>query len=248
MAITVYAGLDVSARSVVFTRARRRFWLVATSVVCGTGLWSAHLTWILGSRLPVQVNFDLALTVLSWAAAVAVALLGMSMIQRRSIDSGSLALGGAVIGVGLCVLHYAGMFALRTTPRISYDSELFSTSVFLAMGASAASLSGGFAVQHYERPGIPGTSIKLAAALMIAAAMSGVFHVATVAANFSADAASAPDNLLRGERVALAGMVTALVLTALVMLLSAIDAQLVKYNRRLARERDKALFGSIAGG
>ncbi|MDR3418712.1 MAG: MHYT domain-containing protein [Nevskia sp.] len=247
MVAAAYGALDLSARSVVFGRQRRRLWLWINALAGGTGIWASHLIWIVASRSPAQPTFDPALNALSWGAAVAAALLGLYIIQMRQLDGAAVAAGGAAIGVCLCVLHYAGMFALRMSPQIAYDSELFSTSVFVAMAASAASLLGGFAVQNSRTGRKPLT--KLAAALLIAAAVCGVYHTATVAAHIAADAVCAPGNLLQGEAMVVPMAAVAVAAMALSLSLSILDARAATQHRRAAMERHKTLFGnSVAGG
>ncbi|MDB5978945.1 MAG: hypothetical protein JWR07_5705 [Nevskia sp.] len=245
--MAAYAVFDLGERIALFDAMAERFWLAAGALVIGSGLWTMHFIGMKSMALPAPMNFDLELSLLSWAAAVLVSLLALYLISREELDTAGIAGGGAVIGVGLCVMHYSGMFALRLTPAVRYDSELFSASIFIAVLVSIAMLLTGQSLRRLPlRRMVPG---RLLGALLVGAALCGMHYVGMAAAQFPAGVSSAPDNTVPGNWIGLplAGFVACM--TAAVLLLSMLDAVKLKVRRRAAKERFEARFrGRLARG
>ncbi|WP_051749061.1 MHYT domain-containing protein [Nevskia soli] len=246
-ALAAYAAFDLGGRIALFDVAAERFWLAIGALVVGSGLWSMHFIGMRALAVPAPMNFDLELSLLSWAAAVLVSLLALYLISREELGTAGIAGGGAVMGVGLCVMHYSGVFALRLTPAVRYDSELFSASMFIAILVSITMLLTGQSLRDLPlRRMLPG---RLFGALLLGAALCGMHYVGMAAAEFPAGVSSAPDNTLRGNWIGLplAGFVACM--TVAVLLLSMLDALELKVRRRVAKERFEARFrGRLARG
>jgi diguanylate cyclase (GGDEF)-like protein/PAS domain S-box-containing protein len=87
----------------------------------------------------VPVAFDLGLTVLSLVLAVLMTGAGLTLTLEGG-RNGAAALGGAIIGAGVGVMHYTGMAALELPGHISWSPGLVIASVVLgiAFGSAAA--------------------------------------------------------------------------------------------------------------
>src|SRR5688572_19412405 len=58
------------------------FWLIGGALSMGTGIWSMHFIGMLAFDLPITVLYDLGLTTLSWAIAVAVSGFALHIVRR----------------------------------------------------------------------------------------------------------------------------------------------------------------------
>lgn len=235
-----YAAFDLGERIAFFDGRQRRLWLLGGALAVGSGIWAAHLVGIQAAGLPLRLSFDLQLSLLSWLAAVSVGLLALYIISRNQPGAGGVAGGGVAMGLGLCVTHYTGMFALRLTPAISYDSELFSSSVFIAVAVSVAVLLTGILVRQLPASGM--SPAKACGALLMGIAICGMQYTVMAAARFSGDAVCAVDNRLGGELMGLplAGFTLALIAAAL--LLSMVDAHQLEARLRLEQARMEQRF------
>src|SRR6185369_13284400 len=74
--------------------------------------------------------------------AIAIVISGFALffVNRDTLAWRRLAVGGAVMGVGIASMHYTGMAAIEVSPSIDYDPLLFVASVVIAMVASCAAL------------------------------------------------------------------------------------------------------------
>jgi PAS domain S-box-containing protein len=199
-------------------------WMVGGAFSMGTGIWSMHFIGMLAFHLPVQVAYDLPLTVTSWAIAVVVSGFALYRFRRNHTTARGIAVPGVFIGIGISAMHYTGMAAMRMFPGIHYDPLLFVTSVLIAIGASFAALWVAFSMSQ-DRGGK--RWYKFAAASVMGAAITGMHYTGMAAARFAPNAicmASGPR--LDANWLAITiGMFTLLILSS-TLLLSVIDAQL----------------------
>ena len=234
-AFASYAALDLGGRIALFDGARERFWLFAGALAMGTGIWSMHFVGMKAFRLPVEITYDLGLTVLSWVAAICVSLLALYIISRSKLTASGIVAGSLVMGAGICMMHYSGMWAMRMTPGVSYDPVLFAASVAIAVVASAAALFICFSVRSLpDRSVMPA---KIAAALVMGVAICGMHYTGMFAARFASGALCAAGNLLGGDWM---GLPVALItggLLAAMLLLARMDARAMAERRRIEKRR-----------
>lgn len=199
LVVTLSYGVAVFASFVVLEIAgkvmqdetRLRWWIAAGSLAMGTGIWSMHFVGMEAFKLPVEVIYDLPLTLLSWAAAVAVSALALwtlSRLRRRDdmFDFGVILPAGVLMGAGICLMHYSGMFAMRMSPGISYDPMLLLASFLIAAGASIVTLL--IAVKLREVRKFAHLLMRFGAALIMGVAITGMHYTGMAAASFAPNA------------------------------------------------------------
>ena len=230
-----YAALDLGGRIALFDGARERFWLFAGALAMGTGIWSMHFVGMKAFRLPVEITYDLGYTVLSWVAAIGVSLLALYIISRSKLTASGIVAGALVMGAGICMMHYSGMWAMRMTPGVSYDPLLFAASVAIAVLASAAALFICFSVRRLPDGRV--MPAKIVAALVMGVAICGMHYTGMFAARFANGALCAAGNLLGGDWM---GLPVALItggLLAAMLLLARMDARAMAERRRIEKRR-----------
>src|ERR1700761_4764312 len=140
--IASYTALELAGCVSAKTSSPRKSWtwLVAGAVAMGLGIWSMHFVGMLAFHLPIPVAYDLPLSLLSMFIAVIVSAIALLILRRPELKRRNLILGALLMGVGICAMHYTGMFAMRMSPPIRYDPLIFAASVWIAIGASLAAL------------------------------------------------------------------------------------------------------------
>ncbi|SEG40252.1 EAL domain-containing protein [Billgrantia desiderata] len=130
-----YAGLDLIK---LVSKARhagwRRLWLVAGAGIMGLGVWSMHFTGMHAYRLAFPVQHDPILTLLSIVPAVAGSLVAILLLSREASTHRELMLAGTSLGLGIGMMHYMGMTAMRMPAVLYHDLKLFLFSLFVAVG------------------------------------------------------------------------------------------------------------------
>jgi NO-binding membrane sensor protein with MHYT domain len=128
----MYDGKGQVNRSMVFG---------AAVALGGIGIWTMHFVGMIGYSLPVRVVYDGFWTLLSLVAAIIIAGLALLLAGGRGKFSrvGWL-LGSLLAGVGVCVMHYMGMYAMNLRADMSLDMKVVVLSFAIAVTASAAAL------------------------------------------------------------------------------------------------------------
>jgi NO-binding membrane sensor protein with MHYT domain/two-component sensor histidine kinase len=138
-ALGSYAALTLLNHVRVAQGRSRWGWLAATAVANGFSIWATHFIAMLAFSPDGPTGYDLVLTLLSLTAAIAVTGCAYSMV----IDGGlpMRALGGAIVGGGIAIMHYTGMAAFRIDAGfIVWDETLVAASIALGCGLGMAAL------------------------------------------------------------------------------------------------------------
>ena len=173
-----YTALDLGGHVAAARGLARRVWLVAAAITMGGGIWSMHFIGMLAFVLPMPMSYDIALTILSLLVAILVTGGGFYVISRQSASPLRLVLSGTFMGLGIAAMHYTGMAAMRGHAELSYDRLFVALSLVIAIGASTAALWLAFRTTDLWQ--------KLAAAVVMGLAISGMHYTAMRAAIFAA--------------------------------------------------------------
>jgi NO-binding membrane sensor protein with MHYT domain len=175
-----YTALDLGGRVALGKGPTHPIWLAAAALTMGGGIWSMHFVAMLAFELPRPVSYDVGLTVLSLVLAILGTSGSFYVISRPGASRAHLVLSGVFMGFGICSMHYTGMAAMRGPVEVSYDPLWVALSVIIAIGAATAALWLAF------RTTDPGQ--KLAAAIVLGLAISGMHYTGMRAAICTADA------------------------------------------------------------
>ena len=148
-ALVCAAGSWITIR--VFARARasggasRTGWIFLAGVPAGATIWTTHFIGMAGLQPNLQSGFDPALMIASLLIAFAATTAGFAIASSRRIRvTGEI--GGAVVGLGICAMHYTGIAAFHTPGEIQLDPGLVALSI--AVGA----VMGAVALNRVIRP------------------------------------------------------------------------------------------------
>jgi NO-binding membrane sensor protein with MHYT domain/nitrogen-specific signal transduction histidine kinase/ActR/RegA family two-component response regulator len=136
-----WTALDLFRRARANAGPARATWLVATAVAMGLSIWSMHFVAMLGWNPGVPVLYDPALTAVSLVLPILAAGVGFALAARRAIGPLQVPATGALVGAGICAMHYVGMAAVRGPLTLSYDPWLVAASFLIAVVASTGALA-----------------------------------------------------------------------------------------------------------
>jgi len=254
--IASYTALDLAGRVSATHGQRSWLWLLGGAFSMGTGIWSMHFIGMLAFHLPIPVAYDAWLNTLSWVVAVAVSGVALFVVRRPAMTGRNLSAGAALMGTGICTMHYTGMAAMRMSPPIVYDPALFVASVLIAIGASLAALW--IAFQLRKKHSATAILAKLGSALVMGIAITGMHYTGMAAANFAPDSVCLAAGSGSGlSNSALAGLIAAATVTILIitLVISAFDTQLAAHAAKHAETlkaaneqlRNIALYDRLTG-
>ncbi len=233
-----YVALDLARRVRTRDRVSALVWGIGGALVMGSGIWSMHFVGMLAFSLPIPLGFDPYTTALSWVAAVGVSLLALLIASRDRLSAPTLVAGAALMGCGICAMHYTGMAALRMVPAIVWDLRIVAASMAIACGASAIALLIFFAVRRLR--GLRARLAQGGAAIVMGSAIGGMHYTGMAAAGFPAGSVCLTANGLGGQGLLTAVVLSTIALLSVTLLTSVLDAHLRARANALSRSLQEA--------
>jgi NO-binding membrane sensor protein with MHYT domain len=186
-----FLGLRCTARARAHQGAARARWLLLAGVSIGTtGIWVMHFIAMLGFTIPGEtIVYNVPVTILSLLVAVAIVCVGLLIVGFGNDRHTSLILGGVITGIGVAVMHYVGMAAMRMPGRITYDPWLLIISVVIAIVAATAAL--------WAALELHGVWTTLVASMIMGVAVSGMHYMGMAAMRMYS--ASGPSGMVMGS-------------------------------------------------
>ena len=176
-----YAALDLAGRVTAAHGAVRIAWLSGGACAMGMGIWAMHYIGMLACSLPVAVDYDWLIVVLSLLCATFASGVALFVVSRQHMTPVDITLGSLTMGGGIAAMHYIGMAAMRLPAICSYSVPLVVLSVVLAVVISMVALWLAFALrldrQHHSAK-------KIAAAVVMGAAIPVMHYTGMAAATF----------------------------------------------------------------
>src|SRR4051812_23967999 len=118
----------------------RVIWVCLDATVGGCGIWATHFVAMLAYDRGAGAGYNIPVPLMSLIFAVTIAAVGLSIAllnDRRS----TVAIGGAVVGMGVAAMHYTGMMALEIPARIVWSPGIVLASVVFGSIFGALALS-----------------------------------------------------------------------------------------------------------
>src|SRR5262245_38844309 len=223
-----YTAFTLALRIRVATRQAAPAWLFGGGLAMGLGIWAMHFVGMLALSLPIEISYDVAVTLLSLAIAILVSTFALHIAGRESVGRLPLVTASIAMGSGICAMHYVGMAAIEITPAIRYDPWWVAASFAIAIAPSFAALWIAFTRQdagwrRYHRA---------FGAVGMGFAITGMHYAGMIAAQFPAQAASGTSLV---NKAWLAGSVTMITLFVLIgaLLLSLMEARAAAHAARM---------------
>ncbi|MET9581442.1 MHYT domain-containing protein [Streptomyces massasporeus] len=167
-------GLRCIVRSLLDAQSWKAGWLALGAASIGCGIWTMHFIAMIGFHVEeTRVRYDATTTVLSLVVAVVVVGAGVFIVGHRGTGGVTLAVAGAITGLGVAGMHYLGMAAMRLNGEVGYDPVGVALSVLIAVGAATAAL--------WSAVTIRGFLTSLGASLVMGVAVSGMHYTGMAA-------------------------------------------------------------------
>ena len=117
----------------------RGVWLTVSAISTGFGIWATHFIAMLAFSPGLPNGYNIALTLLSLAAAILLTAAGLALSMNPKWQLGPW-LGGAIVGGGIATMHYLGMAAFEIEGIIVWDPTLVVASILLGTLIGAVAL------------------------------------------------------------------------------------------------------------
>lgn len=127
------------ARARTRTGLQRNGWIFLTAVAGGSSIWCTHFIAMLAYQVSAPVTFDPMLTMVSLVIAIVGCGIGfgLSTANYRFLPP---ELCGALVGLSVACMHYAGMFAYHVAGFVEWSPSHVAYSLIIAATFSAIAL------------------------------------------------------------------------------------------------------------
>ncbi|WP_409290607.1 EAL domain-containing protein [Peribacillus sp. SCS-37] len=175
-----YTALSMNDRIQQNSFFHRFFWLLLASAAMGFGIWSMHFIGMGAFMLPVEMSYDLTLTVLSIIPAMIASILAFYIANEAKRSLTLFILSGMIMGTGISAMHYIGMAAMKMDIRYAYKPFSFALSVVIAMVVSFIALYIFSSMKHLMGNGL----IKSITAVIMGLGISSMHYTGMASVTF----------------------------------------------------------------
>jgi len=210
-----YTALSFAIRIPSADKQSLPFWLITAAVALGGGaIWSMHFVGMMALNTPIDVSYDLFLTLSSLVMAIIACLAGLYIVGRSSGEISMLILGGCLTGLGVACMHYLGMAAMIMPAEIEYNTSLVLLSITIALIAATTALWLAFNTR--------GILQRAGSSLIMGIAVCGMHYVGMLAVNMKlVDAVTSTQQpgLFKGDSLAVSIFAISIILMFLLLMI-----------------------------
>lgn len=165
------------------TRLEKVGWICVGAMAMGGSIWSMHFLGMIAYTLPVEVQYHLGLTALSIIPGVLAGMVAVHITSRSRSSQQYIVSGAVLIGLGIGIMHFLGMAAMRMEASMAYDPIWFAVSVVVAVVLAYVALAVQIQLSKHNTAGL-GKLKNAFSAMFMAVAISGMHYIAMEAVHF----------------------------------------------------------------
>lgn len=187
VAVACLAGLTalllVDRMSASRSTNARAWWFGCGAIAMGCGIWTMHFTGMLALSLPVEMGYDLTLTLVSLVPAILGSAAALYFTAQPNPRGLRLQFGALLMALGIGTMHYTGMEAMNLRGVLRYDFIYFCLSIIVAHILALAAIYIRFGLRRLPTS-LTDTSLKLGAGTIMGFAVAGMHYTAMAASRF----------------------------------------------------------------
>ncbi|MHC8393268.1 putative bifunctional diguanylate cyclase/phosphodiesterase [Pseudomonas sp. LB3P93] len=179
---TGFATLDITERVGHAEKpASQRLWRWVGAACLAGGIWAMHFISMLAFQAPIEIHYQLPITLISLLFALTASWLAMHTLSHPHPSFWQTLRAAVWIGLGIATMHYVGMAAMQSNATAYYNPGLFALSIVIAIGASLAAL---LISRHLrEGSGVAHQLLKYTASLVLGAGIVSMHFTGMAALN-----------------------------------------------------------------
>jgi len=162
--VAAFTGLAITNNIATLPESKRKTLVVMSAFILGGGIWSMHFVAMLAHEFASPVYYDSLQTLSSALIAILVAGTALLILHFTSRTPTHLIIAGSVLGIGIVLMHYVGMLAIRgVTPQFTVLSIVLAVLVAAIAGVSAVFVAYG----HRSKQNIVFGSVVFGTAVVV---------------------------------------------------------------------------------
>lgn len=120
--------------------AKRNLFHWGGALSLGGAIWSMHFLGMIAYKVSLLITYNIPLTLISFVVVVVGVYGAFYVLGRAAPNFGKLFFSSLILGASIIAMHYTGIAAIEIDAFIKFEPYLFSSSLLIAVVASAAAL------------------------------------------------------------------------------------------------------------
>ncbi|MEO9845057.1 MAG: MHYT domain-containing protein [Roseobacter sp.] len=108
-----FTGLSLTRDLAAKPMFQRKISVTLAAITLGGGIWAMHFVAMLGLQLPILFYYDAAITLVSALTAILIVGGALILLHFTERTPTIITFAGAIVGIGILVMHYIGMAGLQ---------------------------------------------------------------------------------------------------------------------------------------
>jgi len=149
-------------------------WTLLASCFLGIGIWGMHFVGMLAYKLPIAVEYNITVTLISILPSVFASYIVLSPTIGRGKG---LVFRSVLMGAGIGCMHFIGMMAMMMPAHMAYEPWLFSLSILVAIVLSGIAL---WINDFRNEREVNQTRINILVAVIMGSAISSMHYIGMI--------------------------------------------------------------------
>jgi signal transduction histidine kinase len=209
-----WTAISLASRARVSASFARSGWTVGAGFVFGTGVWATHFVAMLAYKSSFAIGYDIVPTVGSILVAVSVSTVGFWALLR-----GHAVVGGMLLGLSVCLMHYVGMDSVEGPFHILFNFYYVASSVIVGVTLATLAALAGISIQDIR-------GRILATGLLVASIVSLHFTAMTAVTLAPDPTVAFSDVVMAPQSLAIAVAAAAMLIVGLGLTAALLDSHL----------------------
>lgn len=183
-------ALDIAEQISLAQKSSRLWWVTGSALTLGITIWVMHFIGILSYRLPIRIEYDYTIVLISMVVAIAGSAIGFFIIScQPKVGNVTLLVGSFFVAGAIIFMHYTAILALKVSAEPMHDLKLIALSAGVAIGGS---LSAFWLTFHPFKEKIVSLEVrKFCTSLLMGSAIYGMHYIAMAGIKFKVKNVSA---------------------------------------------------------
>jgi signal transduction histidine kinase len=134
-------ALDIAEQISLAQKSSRLWWVTGSALTLGITIWVMHFLGILSYRLPIRVEYDYTIVLISMVVAIGGSAIGFFIIScQPKVGYVTLLVGSFFVAGTIICMHYTAILALKVSAEPVHDLKLITLSAGVTIGGSLSAL------------------------------------------------------------------------------------------------------------
>lgn len=195
---------------------RRYIWLPIGSVMLGTGVWAMHFIGMQAFQINCAVTYDAWITGLSMLPGIFASAVTLNSVGVKQPNLKKQVLNGSVMALGIGLMHFSGMAAIRLDGILRYDIVYFCLSLIAAVGLAVFALIAKTYLGKLPRNTVPFIPSIIGGSIM-GGAISSMHYIAMKSSFFIHEHKGSDDHIITATHPAELAIIVSAVALSLIL-------------------------------